>query len=180
MSTLMTKQTQKILARIGVLLILILILIGLFWGRFFEKNYPSLISYIPYVAGLILVLLLLVSFKAIDNLEKKHLLTFLCKSLFVGVCSYSLFYFNLISLKIEIMHTIKYVCLAFFIYHSLNDNRILNCFVFSFFVSSFIGCLEECSQLYVPDRIFDTKDLLLNIASCGLGSIIALPLHHEN
>ena len=97
---------------------------------------------------------------------------------FVAVC---LMFFLRLSLP-ERSHVIEYSVLAVFIYEALLERASHGGMQFpwawAIAISSLTGVVDECAQLFLPDRFFDTDDILFNtLASLfGVGSVSGLRL----
>ncbi len=75
----------------------------------------------------------------------------------------------------ERSHLMEYGVLAVLVYEAIservnNGHRILLPAVCAFISTSLIGIIDECIQLYLPNRVFDWRDILFNIlaALCGV------------
>lgn len=78
----------------------------------------------------------------------------------------------------ERSHLIEYGVLAVFIHLALHErsgqhqNTFRSAF-YAFFITSVIGVLDECMQWFLPNRVFDTNDMIFN-AFAALMAIVAV------
>ena len=67
----------------------------------------------------------------------------------------------------ERSHLIEYSVLAVFIHKAITERQgqrqILRSAFIAFIITAFIGILDECIQLFLPNRVFDFNDLLFNL-----------------
>lgn len=165
----------QLYARRGALATVVVILIALFGGNYLRREHPYLIGLIipaAVAAGLGLAYLL---FKQASGLpkasRKKHFLRLILVLLLAAVvCEYS------IVAAIERIHFVKYSALGFFLFHSLfaPGASVGSALIRSLPASMVVGVLEECTQFFLPGRVFDTRDILLNLSGCIIGSLLAV------
>jgi len=67
----------------------------------------------------------------------------------------------------ERSHLIEYSVLAIFIHKALSERvrqggQVLMPALFSFVVTCLIGVLDECIQIFLPNRVFDPMDIMFN------------------
>ena len=162
-----------------------LVALGLFRGRWFQRNYAFAIEYIPYAAILIAVILTVFIFLVFKS-SNEHI-TSGWRALFVFSVITGFFLviaailtMTVTELNIEQMHIIKYFLLALFIFFCPRKKVRLLRFILAFTVSSVVGTCEETIQLWVPDRIFDWRDIVLNVTSALVGALYAVSLSTAN
>jgi hypothetical protein len=73
----------------------------------------------------------------------------------------------------ERSHIIEYSIVAIFVHLALVeraklDDRVTHPFYFALIITIIIGTLDECIQLFLPDRVFDYRDILFNILAAGM------------
>jgi len=178
-----TKLANFILfARFLVFLDLCFIAIGSRFGRYFERNFADYIFLIPYVGLFAVVATFAIflrympecNFKLIAARLKKtsSILTLVGIVLVIAASEY----FN--EMPIERIHLVKYTSLTFLLRFCFsketNANRAI---AISAITSLLIGVTEEILQIWMPGRIFDPKDLLLNLLAVALGTLL---LHFSN
>jgi VanZ family protein len=81
----------------------------------------------------------------------------------------------------ERSHLIEYSVLAIFIHKAFAErvsqgNKIAMPALLSFAVTFLIGVLDECIQLFLPNRVFDALDILFNgiAVTLAIGSNVFL------
>jgi len=172
-------HAEKI-ARAGVLLTLILIATGLFFGRSLDTQFPEIGGLLPAL-GLAALLLLLSIFTGPSEAPRIRLSTnytigflFASASLFVAA---ALFGDSLLVDPIERIHFIKYGLLSFFAFFSRSQpekRSAANALLLATLFSCLVGACEECAQLFIPKRVFDLRDMGLNCFGALLGSLLAV------
>lgn len=199
----MIEQNLRRAARGALLLTLLLVVVANIYGRSLERSYSEFIALLPLVAlGVAIFTALWVArcfrqhrycgcrccnedanvcgenkgsrdvVKAVMApywLQRHHWL-WLCTCITFGfVVDYFLIYF-----PIERMHLFKYSALPVFVLFSLPESWTLQRrLLTTIFLSTVIGALEEVFQLWTPQRVFDLRDLAVNIIASLLGSFIA-------
>ena len=181
------RQSQRIANNLAQT-ILIFWLFGIFvacvFGRKIQNRIDYLVDFIPYV-GLPFLVFVTILFAVwysrhakrnnlYDNHSSPKIILLLC---FVTVINGALFVLIarfLIELPIEAIHMIKYAALSFILFFCVKSKNYFFRFFFAFFIGAGIGCTEETLQIWVPDRFFDYRDLILNVVSCILGAWHAL------
>ena len=79
----------------------------------------------------------------------------------------------------ERSHLMEYGVLAIFIYKALTLRHSTKSLVFpalpAFVLTSFLGALDEGIQFFIPNRVFDTEDILFNMLAAFMavgGSLV--------
>ncbi len=144
------------------------IIVALFYGRAIEKSYPFLIYLIP--AFFLLLSSGVGAFYALDiykRTKRRRLLVPLVLYPFLSVPVANF----LTTIPIEKIHLVKYSVFSFLVcyYVSLRKDKLQ--ILFPFLLCATIGIIEESTQYYLPRRIFDLHDMVVNIASCLYGSL---------
>ena len=85
----------------------------------------------------------------------------------VGIVAVYFMAFTRITLLEERSHLIEYSVVAVFIYEALierkrNGKRVPFPSIIAIFLTSLIGFLDECIQLFLPSRVFDPQDMFFN------------------
>lgn len=94
---------------------------------------------------------------------------FLVWGIFV-VYGYLLF---LLKVPEEKIHLIEYGFLAFLVFRAVDlDYRGVKRYGIAFVVSSLLGWMDELIQHFLPNRYYQSSDVLLNILSAGLGLVV--------
>ncbi|MDN5202736.1 VanZ family protein [Fulvivirgaceae bacterium BMA10] len=75
----------------------------------------------------------------------------------------------------ERSHLMEYSVLAIFIHKALiertkHENQVTKPALLAFVATVIIGVLDECIQIFLPDRVFDPQDMLFN----GLAALTAI------
>ena len=168
-------------ARIGVVICSTVIIVGAFWGRNLERKFQTLATLIPYFAATTIVLALSTLFlylrhkkiALIINSDTKINLLLLCFAIFGAIATQK----YLVGLEIETVHLIKYFLLSFFCFFSQKETPLFTRLWRAALFSSLFGTIEESCQRYIPERVFDIRDILLNITSSScLGSLAGYSL----
>lgn len=83
----------------------------------------------------------------------------------------------------ERSHLIEYSILSVFIHRALlerghSKTREWASFLWAFVLTSVVGVLDECMQLFLPQRVFDPEDMVFNTlaALLALGSSMSIRL----
>lgn len=181
MQQLDTKKTVRFWSKIGIIYCAMLMCLGLTWGRFLEKK---LGFYFPIVAVFGVFPVALIGFKIWKALQTHQLpklrgsraLSVLCL-LITLILVFTLH--QRIQFKIEWIHLLKYGTLSFSIFYFIADkplgSRLLKALLLAIIASS----LEEGAQHFHPQRVFDLKDLVLNLISVLVGSFAALTVYFD-
>lgn len=85
----------------------------------------------------------------------------------VGIVAVYFMAFTRITLLAERSHLIEYSVVAVFIYEALierkrNGKKVPFPSILAIFLTSLVGFLDECIQLFIPNRVFDPQDMLFN------------------
>ena len=79
----------------------------------------------------------------------------------------------------EKVHTLEYGLLAFIIYHSLNKEQPKwAIYLKILLIGCVVGAIDEGIQYFLPNRVCDIRDVLLNAASVSLGEAVLYSLRH--
>ncbi len=81
-------------------------------------------------------------------------------------------FFMILKIPEEKIHLIQYGFLAFLIWRALHHNgagHALRPYILAFLLTSFLGWVDEIIQPFLPDRYYQTSDVLLNAVSGVLG-----------
>lgn len=75
----------------------------------------------------------------------------------------------------ERSHLIEYSVLAIFVHMALmerrgQENQVLKTALLAFLITFATGVLDECLQIFLPDRVFDLTDMVFN----GLAGLMAI------
>jgi VanZ family protein len=91
---------------------------------------------------------------------------------FIAIATIFGYYLKTIIIPTEKIHLIEYVLLSYFIAKAfcLGDKRNQDIYYFhAFLLITFIGFLDEGIQYYLPNRVFDMKDVFINSLAGFLG-----------
>ena len=70
----------------------------------------------------------------------------------------------------ERLHLVEYGLLAYLLYRAL---RLYlpsgKAYIFGFLIASGFGFLDELIQYILPNRVFETRDVMTNVLAAGLG-----------
>lgn len=199
----MIEQNLRLAARVALLLTLLLVVIANIYGRSLERSYSEFVDLLPLVALGVVLLVAWWAARSIgqyrhrglqcrdedagscsDNrghravsdianapswLQRHYWLWLSLCITFGFVVDYYMIYY-----PIERMHLFKYSALPVFVLFSLPacwtlQRRLLA----TTSLSTVIGASEEILQLWTPNRVFDMRDLAVNIIAALLGSVIA-------
>ena len=166
---------QVLLKRFAVVLVFCTVVIALFVGKPLQQRYPWLIFVLPYSAFLFFLLhatsLAIGAFRnPIYTKLRSAAAGFglvVSPFLLLGISNL------LVHQPIEEVHLVKYGLLAYFLYAAQRHSTPLRRFLNAFCLASFVGISEETAQIWVPDRIFDYRDMLLNASGCLFGTLYA-------
>lgn len=82
----------------------------------------------------------------------------------------------------ERSHLIEYSVLAIFVHKAITErinkeNHALKIALYAFMVTFAVGVLDECIQIFIPNRVFDTNDILFNgfAVLMAIGANMILP-----
>ena len=171
------------LARIGVVGTLLFILFGAQFGRTVQKAHPELVRYVSHAAvGGIFVLVFACCAYVFFRTQKEHLQIKPKKIISAGIYTilYLLFAWftseHMIVAPIERIHFLKYGALSFFMFYSHVKGSTLRRIALAVFWSAYIGAGEESLQYWHPNRVYDLRDMLLNITGAFLGGFLVFVL----
>lgn len=174
------------LARIGSAITLGAIAVGATFGRVLSNTYPLLVDIIPYLGGAIGIIVItaaainrwgsLTLDSSIANKKKFAYRLTACMLTIILACTACEL---LISFPIERVHFVKYGTLAFLLFFSFTSNNNYRRFVENTLLTSLVGLLEECIQIWIPDRVFDYRDIVLNILASFFGSLLAVSVKEQ-
>jgi hypothetical protein len=127
---------------------------------------------LPYIIIKITAVMIIIRFLV---LNKKHIFTGLALIIF------TFYMFFLITQRLEFlaekMHLIEYGILALVIYWSINKHQSRISIHFKILTIGFIaGSIDEIIQYFLPNRVGDIRDVLLNTASVVLGQLLIYSL----
>ena len=85
----------------------------------------------------------------------------------LGIAAAYLLVFVRMSIPTERSHLIEYGVLAILIYEALKERATVHTVpvpaLLAFLLTIGFGTLDECIQAFIPDRVFDYRDILFNI-----------------
>lgn len=170
--------TPVLLVRAAALLMLAIIACGSVYGRRIQRSYEYLVEFLPY-AALVVVLLGLLVIIRVGILWARRNRVNLNKVVLVGPALFALGTLSLLFIvagelvlyPIEGVHLFKYAVLAFLLHFSQNREGNLRRALIAFLLSGTVGSIEETSQLWIPERFFDWRDILLNLIGAGTGAL---------
>ena len=168
----LTPLSLHLASRIGISFLVCLILVALFFGRRLERTYPELIMLIPYATALAALIYAGAAFLiGIRTRPTRAAIFRSCAVLlpFFAIVPYLMS--NLILLRIEYIHLLKYGSLALFLYCVLRSRLGGFALASATVAAAVAGISEELAQQFIPARIFDTRDLILNVASACAGGL---------
>jgi VanZ family protein len=167
------------IARVGTTSVLLFILIALRFGRSLEKSFPILVRYIPHVGGAIFTLcaitLLITARKTTrsNDTSSQLSLPFLLK-VSVWLIISVLACYLLIDTQIEVIHFVKYAILCACLSFSQRSGTLVSRSWRACLVTVLLGTIEETAQLWVPMRVFDLRDIALNVSGAFSGLYFSL------
>ncbi len=148
------------------LLVIITIFLSLFLGQPFQHLLRDQnIQAVFFVLGMLLVAITIFVHGAQTKPGRFEL------TIFAGVVAiYVMLFFRLGAP--ERSHLIEYSVLAIFIHSALVERTgqpgKLKPALIAFSMTFFIGVLDECAQIFIPNRVFDTQDILFNGIVSGM------------
>jgi hypothetical protein len=162
-----------------ILLVAFLFFSGVY-GRTFERELKSLIPFIPILAiGLALgAAYIIYTFRLVEpNLDpnKPPRLSQRTAATLIACGSISFFIFieSHIEFNIERIHFVKYTMLGFLGFFSLDRGSALFRLLLAIAITSTIGSLDEIAQYFIPNRVFDLRDIFINVSSAIFGCLLA-------
>ncbi len=111
------------------------------------------------------------------NYQKVRCLTL--RSWFLLCAVSSLYIVGLLIVKIpeERIHFLEYGFLVFLVFRALRiDIKGVSSYFFAFLITSFIGLGDEGIQYLLPNRYYQTEDVILNCISAALGLLLIFAL----
>jgi VanZ family protein len=173
-------STLQKFAQFAAVGICIVLLVGSVFGRTLERGFPEYIPLIPHLAAVFvlssLLATLIYSVRQVrssritisrDRILAVCLLAPATALLVVATCE------TMIVAPIERIHFVKYGMLCVFLFFSQQAPRSITQLGAAALLSLSIGIVEECLQFFVPDRVFDFRDILLNTSAVLAGSALA-------
>ncbi len=153
-------------------------MVGLFRGRALQVAYPHFEQYLPLLGLVFLGIAIiavtthwrwLVSRALHEGYIVRAVGTLVIVSaLFLYLGTYS------VVTAIERIHLFKFGLLGFSLFHAISPQRsVLYRFFAASIIGALIGCIDESVQYFIPQRVFDLKDMRLNIISALLGAVLA-------
>lgn len=133
----------------------------------FGKNLPYTIISLAFIGAILRFLML----------NKQYLI----QGLFMIVLVFSISFLILRNLEYpaERMHLIEYMLLAIIIYSRMNKDQPIMALHFKILAIGFIvGALDEGIQYFIPGRVCDFRDVILNAASVSLGQMLLYAVEH--
>jgi hypothetical protein len=71
------------------------------------------------------------------------------------------------------IHLLEYGLLACLLRTALRiDFSSIRAYVFGFLIAAGFGVLDECVQHFLPNRVFEVRDILANVVAAGLGLLV--------
>jgi VanZ family protein len=171
------------LARAGVIGTLLFILFGAQFGRKVQTSHPELVRYVSHAAVAGIFLLVFACCAYVFSRTQKERLQIKPKKI-VTAAIYTVFYLvfawftseHMIVAPIERIHFLKYGALSFFMFYSHIKGSTLRRIALAVFWSAYIGAGEESLQYWHPNRVYDLRDMLLNITGAFLGGFLVFVL----
>ena len=169
------------IARVAAAFILVIIFIGGIWGRAIQLRYPTLSEKVAELSLFLGLVTLLASYRYLTSLwnyfqpriDRRNAKKYLCISLIFVVLG--ILYCELsVVLPIERIHFIKYSLLSFFLFFSAGRMAISKRLLFAIVTSALIGTLDESLQYWNPVRVYDVRDIQINIISAFFGGSYAI------
>lgn len=73
----------------------------------------------------------------------------------------------------ERLHLVEYGALAYLLYRALRlDFSLRKAYVFGFLIASAFGIIDELIQGVLDNRVYETRDVAINVISAGLGLLV--------
>lgn len=152
-----------------VLLVIIAIYSTLFLGQPLAELFESQ----DFRAAIFLLVMLLIGttilIHAIKTKPSKTEITFI-----LGIIAVYIMFTLRLGMP-ERSHLMEYSVLAIFVHQAINERlrngkQIPVPALISFILTFLIGVIDECIQLFLPNRVFDTQDIVFN----GMAAVAAL------
>ena len=166
-----------LISRVAAAAMVVSIFAASVWGRQLERSFSTFIPLIAVVGVFfVLVITYAISRKSFYLYRVRGLPTAVLAlirtafpvAILVAVCE------NIIILPLERVHFIKFSLLAIFIFASGLLNSPNRNFLAAVGCGALIGVSDEVLQLFVPNRFFDWRDILMNCLAALLGAWTAL------
>ncbi|MCC6933617.1 MAG: VanZ family protein [Deltaproteobacteria bacterium] len=170
--------SYKIISRYLAACCFFVIIVALLWGRKLQNTFPAGIDYFTELGVVCLLSVIIIAyyhFRYQLSLVRPFFLLFVL-TLFFALITLSAYLVISIFVQtdIEQMHLVKYGFFAFFIFYGHSSPSKWKRFIVAMSLSSLVGISEEVLQIWVPERVFDYKDIRFNLVSCFIGSSFAL------
>ena len=162
--------TPKVSRILWIICVVFIYMASLF-GRTIETNYPDLIPTIPYLGALLFSSFAFYIYK----LGQLKIAMTMLALLALGALAMEPF----IGFPVERVHYIKYSLLGIFSFFSVRNKSTLVTLLVATFAACLIGIVEEASQLGIPRRFFDWRDIGINLASALIGVLVALTVRSK-
>jgi len=158
-----------------VLLVIAAILSTLFIGRpladlLSDQGLQALL----FIAGMILALVVIIVHAMKAKPGKMEVV------LWLGILSVYMLTFLRLGMP-ERTHLMEYSVLAVFIHRALEERfrgkrRFYISIIYAFLLSVLVGILDECIQYFLPNRVFDPRDMVFNAVAISMALVAALLL----
>jgi len=169
-----SNSLRKSLTRLALVGILCIVPIAALYGRRLERGYPNLSYEVPCIAFLLFVFHAFTESLRIARIRPREIQHYRIVAAFCAAPVILLFLSNmLVDFPIERIHLLKYGLLSSLVFACQSSGSIGKRFLVAFLLTAAIGIGEETSQLWIPERRFDLRDILLNVSSALFGSAYA-------
>ena len=140
--------------------------VPIFWTRFIEPN-RTFNQFLPFV--ILFIIFLVVFYYLFFINRKKNFVSFV-----IIIISFLIAYLLIkkINISAERIHIVEYGVLPFLIYTPLRQKNWLLVYFWVFIIGFSVGAFDEIIQYFIPNRVFDVKDILTNTAGVFLGEIV--------
>lgn len=171
------KETDKLRrrARWGTALSGAAILTALFGGNYLRREHSYLIGLILPAAGLLALVLGGAIVRGASHLPHSSRRRQISAFLLVLLLAAAVSEFSIVA-PIERVHFLKYGSLSFFLFFSCYSQRAPRARLLArtLGIAMAAGILEECAQHFLPGRVFDLRDISLNLSGAILGALLAV------
>lgn len=173
-----TNIDRRYLSRIFTVIWVAFIFLVSVFGRKIQRLIPELEQYIPYFGVIFMVIIVIGAFRyfrlehGIISANWKQLYVFSSITV-IAVGLLAIIIPVITNYQIEQAHVLKYGILSLLIFFSQKNITYTRRFLLTLLLSSSVGVSEETLQIWIPDRIFDPADIILNLVSCFIGSLYA-------
>lgn len=171
------------LSKTAAVTMLLLLPFAAVFGRNLEKKYAHYIPLIPFAAVFLLSgALLLGVLRVYQETSGKQLhvrpLRFAVVVLVSLISALAMVAIaeRLIVAPIERIHFVKYGFLCVFFFFAQEANAISRQLCLAVLGTALAGATEESLQFFIPDRVFDWRDMLLNCVAAIMGGVAILCL----